>query len=137
MTTHKEGQALPTVSSGSETGLPTHAAGGEKTVSLTDLAVEKTKALKESRPEWHDKHLRVYVEGGGCSGYSYGFKFDSKREGDNEVTIKDVVVLVDPMSLEYLKGCIIDYSDGLTGAGYQVQNPNASGTCGCGVSFSV
>lgn len=82
--------------------------------------------------------LRVYVQGGGCSGFSYGFQLESEVDDDDISLDKgDVKVLVDPMSLQYLLGAKIDYIDDLMGARFVVSNPNASTTCGCGSSFSI
>ncbi len=85
-----------------------------------------------------DLMLRIYIQGGGCSGFQYGFKFDEQMmEGDTEVETDGVKLLVDPMSLQYLNGAEVDYTEGLQGAQFVVRNPNASTTCGCGSSFSV
>lgn len=82
--------------------------------------------------------LRVYIQGGGCSGFQYGFTFDEAvQDGDTEVVTDGVKLLVDPMSMQYLMGAEIDYSEGLQGAQFVIRNPNASTTCGCGSSFSV
>ncbi|CAK0763451.1 iron-sulfur cluster insertion protein ErpA [Gammaproteobacteria bacterium] len=82
--------------------------------------------------------LRVYIQGGGCSGFQYGFTFDEVlQDGDTEVVTEGVKLLVDPMSLQYLMGAEIDYSEGLQGAQFVIRNPNASTTCGCGSSFGV
>ncbi|KAF1712616.1 iron-sulfur cluster insertion protein ErpA [Pseudoxanthomonas kalamensis DSM 18571] len=82
--------------------------------------------------------LRVYIEGGGCSGFQYGFEFDENRaEDDLAVQTNGVTLLVDPLSLQYLMGAEVDYSESLQGAQFVIRNPNASTTCGCGSSFSV
>lgn len=82
--------------------------------------------------------LRVYIQGGGCSGFQYGFTFDEiLQEGDTEVVTDGVKLLIDPMSMQYLTGAEIDYTEGLQGAQFVIRNPNASTTCGCGSSFSV
>lgn len=82
--------------------------------------------------------LRVFVTGGGCSGFQYGFTFDEKVEdGDTQVQNEGVTLLVDPMSFQYLAGAEIDYSEGLEGAQFVIKNPNATTTCGCGSSFTV
>jgi len=82
--------------------------------------------------------LRVYIQGGGCSGFQYGFTFDEAlQEGDTEVVTEGVKLLIDPMSMQYLTGAEIDYTEGLQGAQFVIRNPNASTTCGCGSSFSV
>lgn len=82
--------------------------------------------------------LRVYIQGGGCSGFQYGFTFDEAvQDGDTEVITDGVTLLVDPMSMQYLSGAEIDYTEGLQGAQFVIKNPNATTTCGCGSSFSV
>jgi iron-sulfur cluster insertion protein len=82
--------------------------------------------------------LRVYIQGGGCSGFQYGFTFDEEtQDGDTEVVTDGVKLLVDPMSMQYLMGAEIDYTEGLQGAQFVIRNPNATTTCGCGSSFSV
>jgi iron-sulfur cluster insertion protein len=82
--------------------------------------------------------LRVYVQGGGCSGFQYGFTFDEEvQEGDTEIENGGVTLLVDPMSVQYLMGAEIDYREDLSGAQFVIRNPNATTTCGCGSSFSV
>ena len=82
--------------------------------------------------------LRVYIQGGGCSGFQYGFTFDEDvQDGDTEVVTEGVKLLIDPMSMQYLMGAEIDYSEGLQGAQFVIRNPNASTTCGCGSSFAV
>jgi iron-sulfur cluster insertion protein len=82
--------------------------------------------------------LRVYVQGGGCSGMQYGFEFDeSVQDGDTQVERLGVKLLVDPMSFQYLNGAEIDYREGLEGAQFVIRNPNAATTCGCGSSFAA
>ena len=82
--------------------------------------------------------LRVFVTGGGCSGFQYGFTFDeNETEGDTRVVKEGVTLLIDPMSFQYLVGAEIDYTEGLEGAQFVIRNPNATTTCGCGSSFSV
>ena len=83
-------------------------------------------------------NLRVYISGGGCSGFQYGFTFDDERADDDLAIERDgVFLLVDPLSLQYLTGAEIDYSESLTGAQFVIRNPNAKTTCGCGSSFAV
>ncbi|MCG8324141.1 MAG: iron-sulfur cluster insertion protein ErpA [Thiotrichales bacterium] len=85
-----------------------------------------------------DLKLRVFISGGGCSGFQYGFTFDENIEdGDTVVEKEGVQLLIDPMSIQYLMGAEIDYSEGIEGAQFVIRNPNASTTCGCGSSFSV
>ena len=104
---------------------------------FTDSAASKVKELieEEGNP---DLKLRVFVTGGGCSGFQYGFTFDEAVADDDTVLEKNgVVLLVDPMSYQYLVVAEIDYSEGLEGSQFVIKNPNASSTCGCGSSFSV
>ncbi|MBS7458465.1 iron-sulfur cluster insertion protein ErpA [Coralloluteibacterium stylophorae] len=83
-------------------------------------------------------NLRVYISGGGCSGFQYGFTFDEERaEDDLAVATDGVTLLVDPLSLQYLMGAEVDYTESLTGAQFVIRNPNATTTCGCGSSFTV
>ena len=82
--------------------------------------------------------LRVYIQGGGCSGFQYGFEFDEQQgEDDLAIVTDDVTLLVDPLSLQYLMGAEVDYSESLQGAQFVIRNPNAKTTCGCGSSFTV
>ena len=104
---------------------------------FTDAAALKVKELlaDEDNPE---QVLRVFVTGGGCSGFKYGFNFDEKpAEDDTCVANAGVTLVVDPMSLQYLEGAEIDYKETAEGAQFVIRNPNASSTCGCGSSFSV
>lgn len=110
---------------------------GTAVLTLAEAAVRKIKDLSERLPEAKGKYLRVYVQGGGCSGYTYGFKFDDKRSDDHIVEKEGAMLLVDPQSVSLLAGSTVDYTEGLTGAGFVIKNPNATGTCGCGTSFSV
>lgn len=104
---------------------------------FSDSAAAKVKDLIEEEKN-PDLKLRVYVSGGGCSGFQYGFSFDETvNEGDTTVEKDGVSLLVDPMSFQYLVGAEIDYVDDLQGARFIIRNPNASTTCGCGSSFSV
>lgn len=104
---------------------------------LSDKAADKVRKLRESEGN-PDLMLRVYITGGGCSGFSYGFTFDEAlKEGDTRFENGDVVMLVDPMSYQYLVGSEVDYVEGLNGSQFLVRNPNATATCGCGSSFSI
>ncbi|HET7921742.1 MAG TPA: iron-sulfur cluster insertion protein ErpA [Gammaproteobacteria bacterium] len=104
---------------------------------FTDAAARKVRELIEEEANPALK-LRVYVSGGGCSGFQYGFTFDENtEEGDTCVENAGVMLLVDPMSFQYLAGAEIDYTEGLEGAQFVIRNPNASTTCGCGSSFTV
>jgi iron-sulfur cluster insertion protein len=104
---------------------------------FTDNAANKVRELiqEEGNPELK---LRVFVTGGGCSGFQYGFTFDEVANEDDAVMEKNgVTLLIDPMSYQYLVGAEIDYSEGLEGSQFVIKNPNATSTCGCGSSFSV
>ena len=104
---------------------------------LTERAVAKVKHLMEEEAN-DDLKLRVFVTGGGCSGFQYGFTFDELAEEDDTLVEKEgVVVLVDPLSYQYIEGAELDYIEGLEGSRFVVSNPNASTTCGCGSSFSI
>ena len=106
-------------------------------IEFSDTAAAKVKELV-TEEENSALKLRVYVTGGGCSGFQYGFTFDEKvNDGDLTIDKDDVTLVVDPMSLQYLVGGIVDYVDNLDGARFLVNNPNATTTCGCGASFSV
>ncbi|OBT17262.1 iron-sulfur cluster insertion protein ErpA [Vibrio sp. UCD-FRSSP16_10] len=106
-------------------------------LNFSDAAAARVKVLitEEENPELK---LRVYITGGGCSGFQYGFTFDEKvNDGDSIIVKDEVTLVVDPMSLQYLIGGTVDYTEGLEGARFFIDNPNASSTCGCGASFSV
>ncbi|WP_036573648.1 iron-sulfur cluster insertion protein ErpA [Nitrosomonas cryotolerans] len=104
---------------------------------FTDNAATKVKQLIEEEGNDNLK-LRVFISGGGCSGFQYGFTFDELVNEDDTVIEKDgVKLLVDPMSFQYLIGAEIDYQENLQGAQFTIKNPGASSTCGCGSSFSV
>jgi iron-sulfur cluster assembly protein/iron-sulfur cluster insertion protein len=105
-------------------------------IALTDTATTKVKELMEAENS-PELYLRVAVRPGGCSGLSYEMFFDTEKAGDDIVeAYGDVQVVVDPASAEYLTGASLDYKDGLQGAGFTINNPNAQRTCGCGQSFS-
>ncbi|MBE9527569.1 MAG: iron-sulfur cluster insertion protein ErpA [Proteobacteria bacterium] len=105
-------------------------------VNFTDAAANKVRALIIEEGDDNLK-LRVFITGGGCSGFQYGFTFeDEVSEGDTEVLNGDVTLLIDPTSYQYLVGAEIDYSDGIEGSQFVIRNPNATTTCGCGSSFS-
>ena len=104
---------------------------------FTDSAASKVKQLIIEEGN-DDLKLRVFISGGGCSGFQYGFTFDENlQEGDTVVEKEGVTLLVDPMSYQYLVGAEIDYKEDLSGAQFVIRNPNATTTCGCGSSFSV
>jgi len=109
----------------------------EQPLDFTAAAAKKVAALiaEEGNPSLM---LRVYISGGGCSGFQYGFSFDEERAEDDVAIENDgVTLVVDPLSLQYLMGAEIDYTESLTGAQFVIRNPNAKTTCGCGSSFSV
>ena len=106
-------------------------------IDFSDSAANKVKRLieEEGNPELK---LRVYVSGGGCSGFQYGFTFDeAQNEDDFDFAYDEVKVVVDAMSLQYLNGASIDYKEDLQGSSFTIKNPQAQSTCGCGSSFSV
>ncbi len=104
---------------------------------FTDSAAAKVKQLIDEEGN-ADLKLRVFVTGGGCSGFQYGFTFDEVANDDDTVMEKGgVTLLIDPMSYQYLVGAEIDYTEGLEGSQFVIKNPNATSTCGCGSSFSV
>ena len=106
-------------------------------IMVTTAAAAKVAELlrEEDNP---DLALRVYITGGGCSGFQYGFAFEEDRADEDLAVEKDgITVLVDPLSLQYLHGAEIDYSESLSGAQFVIRNPNAKTTCGCGSSFSA
>ncbi len=108
----------------------------DDTLSLTEAAAEKVLALLESEND-PDLHLRIFVSGGGCSGFQYGFTFDDQvKPNDRVVESRGVRLLVDPMSLDLLKGAEIDYQRTVQGESFVIRNPNAASTCGCGKSFT-
>ena len=104
---------------------------------FTDAAANKVKNLIEEENN-DELKLRVFVSGGGCSGFQYGFTFDENvQEGDTKIEKNGVMLLVDPMSFQYLSGAEIDYKEDLEGSQFVIKNPNATTTCGCGSSFST
>ncbi|MEM1142629.1 MAG: iron-sulfur cluster insertion protein ErpA [Pseudomonadota bacterium] len=107
------------------------------TITLSERAVEKVRELvtEEENPALK---LRVFITGGGCSGFQYGFAFEEEvADDDTQIERNGVVVLIDPLSYPYLAGSEVDYSEGLEGARFIINNPNAVTTCGCGASFSM
>ncbi len=104
---------------------------------FTDAAATKVQLLIEEEKNTRLK-LRVFINGGGCSGFQYGFTFDeTEQDGDTRIEKNGVTLLIDPTSFQYLAGAEIDYAEGLEGAQFIIRNPNATTTCGCGSSFSV
>jgi iron-sulfur cluster insertion protein len=106
-------------------------------ITLTDRAVTKVRELI-TEEENHALKLRVFITGGGCSGFQYGFSFDEEAaDDDTRIEREGVTVIVDPMSYPYLAGSEVDYTEGLEGSRFIINNPNAVTTCGCGASFSI
>jgi iron-sulfur cluster assembly accessory protein len=105
-------------------------------VGLTARAAEECRSLL-ALPENAGKNFRVYVEQGGCSGMQYGMVFDEKRDGDLASEQHGVEIVVDPISANYLRGTVVDFSDALVGGGFKISNPNAKQSCGCGKSFEA
>ncbi len=105
-------------------------------VSLTPSAVREIQALL-ALPDNQGKFMRYYVEKGGCSGMQYGMVFDEIRDGDLVSEQSGVKVLVDSVSVEYLRGMVVDFNDSMTGGGFKISNPNARESCGCGKSFAA
>ncbi len=107
------------------------------TVSLTESAARRVAQLKAQENAPH-AFLRLAVSGGGCSGFQYGFSFDDQRHEDDRVFERDgVQLIIDPVSLQLVNGAEIDFVEDMMGAAFQVRNPNAASSCGCGNSFSV
>ena len=115
---------------------PSNTAASEQLPKLTENAIRRARQLIEE--EGRPLCLRVFVTGGGCAGFQYGFTFDELIDQDDTVAEKKgVTLLIDPMSFPYLEGAEIDYEEGLQGSRFLVNNPKASATCGCGSSFSI
>ncbi len=107
-------------------------------IGLTERAAEKIRELQADEPAGDAGVLRVAVQGGGCSGFEYALGFDrGPQEGDHELEMHGVKVVVDPFSAPYLQGASIDFLDGLQESGFKIDNPNVSSACGCGHSFQV
>jgi iron-sulfur cluster assembly protein len=107
-------------------------------INMTNAASAKVKAVLEQEKEnLPQGGLRIYVQGGGCSGFQYGMVLDEVAEGDEVFEVEGVKVIVDPMSLRYLEGAEVDYKEDLMGGGFAIKNPNATSTCGCGHSFQA
>lgn len=104
-------------------------------ITLTDSAAAQIRKMQAEKAE-EGQRLRIFVEPGGCSGFEYGMSFDAVKADDSELEDNGVPFLVDATSLDYLKGCVVDFDDGLTGKGFEIKNPNATSTCGCGRSFN-
>ncbi len=107
-------------------------------IQISDGAVNKILSLADSEDDTNDLNLRVYVTGGGCSGFQYGFSFDKVIDEEDTCITKDGANLViDSLSLQYLEGSTVDYTEDLMGSKFVITNPNATTTCGCGESFSI
>ena len=108
-----------------------------KDLIISETAINKVKNLLQEEGK-KENFLRVYVTGGGCSGFQYGFRLDESKEQDDTVLIeKGVTVLIDPLSMQYIYGSTLDYVENLEGSKFVINNPNATTTCGCGSSFSI
>jgi iron-sulfur cluster assembly protein len=107
-------------------------------VTVTESAASKIRALMAEEPEGEVAVLRIAIQGGGCSGFQYALGFDrGPQDGDNEIEMNGVRVVIDPFSAPYLAGAEIDYVDALMGAGFAINNPNVQAACGCGSSFQA
>jgi iron-sulfur cluster assembly protein len=109
----------------------------ESLITITDKAIQQIKTISDAENPEGTKGLRLAVTGGGCSGLSYKIEFSDQKERDNVLQFGDVKVLIDPKSVIYLKGIVLDFKDGLNGKGFVFDNPNAKNTCGCGESFTI
>lgn len=116
---------------------PVDAPAPDAALSLTEIAADKVREIRSQESIEPNYALRVKVMGGGCSGFQYDLYFDEKAEGDYEFESNGVLLVADQMSFMYLMGTSIDYVEGLQGAGFKFNNPTATGSCGCGSSFSV
>lgn len=106
-------------------------------IDITESAVKRLSTLLKDEEDKNTK-LRIYITGGGCSGFQYGFTFDSNKSDDDLIIEKKgVSIVVDPMSMQYLIGSVLDFTEGLEGSRFVVKNPNAKTTCGCGSSFGI
>lgn len=104
-------------------------------ITLTPRAASQVRSM-QTELNAPAKRLRVLVESGGCSGFQYGMSFDEPKPGDSELESEGVPIIMDAASLAYLAGSLIDFDDGLHGKGFEIRNPNAQSTCGCGKSFN-
>lgn len=111
--------------------------GPAPVLSLTESALAKVAQFYEKMSEAKGKFFRVFVEGGGCSGFQYGFNFDEERPGDELVECGALKVLVDLNTKPYIMGATVDFVEDFKGSGFTVKNPNSKGSCGCGTSFTV
>ena len=104
-------------------------------ITLTPRAAAQVRSM-QNELNAPSKRLRVFVESGGCSGFQYGMSFDEPKADDTQFESEGVAVIMDPASVAYLNGSYVDFDDGLQGKGFEIKNPNAQSTCGCGKSFS-
>lgn len=111
--------------------------GANANVELTAQALERIRGYRAENPEFEGKPFRVYVEGGGCAGFRYGFTFDEFKDDDIHIDCGDLTVVIDPLSLEHLAGSRVHYVSSFQSSGFVIDNPNASASCGCGHSFGV
>jgi len=109
----------------------------ENVITITEDAANQIRHLSTQDPENAGKHLRVYVEQGGCSGMQYAMVFDEQRPDDAVIEMFSVSVLVDPFSAGKIRGAVVDYKDTLNAGGFKITNPNARQSCGCGKSFEA
>ena len=110
----------------------------ETLLDLTPFAAQKVKELMAEEPDGDTLVLRVAIQGGGCSGFQYGLGFDSgAAEGDHELLLEGVHIVVDPFSAPYLQGATVDFVHSIQESGFKIENPNATASCGCGHSFTV
>jgi iron-sulfur cluster assembly accessory protein len=135
--THAHTSAAPVAASPSPVAADPAAEGETPLIGLSDKAAEKIVEIRGEENIEDTYALRLKVQGGGCSGFSYDLYFDQPQETDRSFEIKGVKLMCDQMSLMYLVGTEIDYVEGLHGAGFKFNNPNVKSTCGCGSSFSV
>lgn len=106
-------------------------------IDITESAVKRLSTLLKDEEDKNTK-LRIYITGGGCSGFQYGFTFDNNKSDDDLIIEKESVsIVVDPMSMQYLIGSVLDFTEGLEGSRFVIKNPNAKATCGCGSSFGI
>jgi len=106
-------------------------------IDITESAIKRLSTLLKDEEDKNTK-LRIYITGGGCSGFQYGFTFDSNKSDDDLIIEKESVsIIVDPMSMQYLIGSDLDFTEGLEGSRFVIKNPNAKTTCGCGSSFGI
>lgn len=106
-------------------------------ITVTDSAVKQLQAIMREHSSETGKGLRIFVESGGCAGLQYGMNLDEAKEGDEVIEREGVKVFIDAESSRYMQGSTIDYADGLSGAGFKINNPNAVRSCGCGTSFEA